>query len=41
MLDNKDVVGSGCVRDRSGKLCVGERERAAVWKEHMEKVMNE
>ena len=41
MRDNKDVVGSGCVRDRSGKLCVGERERAAVWKEHMEKVMNE
>jgi hypothetical protein len=40
MKDNKDV-GSGCVRDRSGKLCMGERERAKVWKEHMERVMNE
>jgi hypothetical protein len=41
MKDNKDVVGNGCVRDRSGKLCMGERERAKVWKEHMERVMNE
>jgi hypothetical protein len=39
--DNKDFEGNGCVRDRSGKLCMGERERAKVWKEHMEKVMNE
>jgi hypothetical protein len=41
MKDNKDVVGNGCVRDRSGKLCMGERERAKVWKEHTERVMNE
>jgi hypothetical protein len=41
MKDNKDVVGNGYVRDRLGKLCVGERERAKVWKEHMERVMNE
>jgi hypothetical protein len=41
MKDNKDVVGNGCVRDRSGKLCMGERETAKVWKEHMERVMNE
>jgi hypothetical protein len=41
MKDNKHVVGNGCVRDRSGKLCMGERERAEVWKEHMERVMNE
>jgi hypothetical protein len=41
MKDNKDVVGNGCVRDRSGKLCMWERERAKVWKEHMERVMNE
>jgi hypothetical protein len=41
MTDNKDVVGNGCVQDRSGKLCMGERERAKVWKEHMERVMNE
>jgi prenyltransferase beta subunit len=39
--ENKNVLGNGCVRDRSGKLCIGERERAKVWKEHMEKVMNE
>jgi hypothetical protein len=30
MKDNKDVVGNGCFRDRSGKLCMGERERAKV-----------
>ncbi len=39
--DRKDVIGNGCVRDRAGKLCVDERERAQVWKDHMEKVMNE
>jgi hypothetical protein len=32
MKDNKDVAGNGCVRDRSGKLCMGERERTKVWK---------
>jgi hypothetical protein len=41
MKDNKDVVGNGCVRDRSGKLCMGARERAKEWKEHMERLMNE
>ena len=39
--DSKDVIGNGCVRDKFGRLCTGERERAEVWKEHMEKVMNE
>ena len=39
--DSKDVIGSGCVRDRLGNLCVDEEERAKVWKDHMEKVMNE
>jgi hypothetical protein len=39
--DRKDVTGNGCVRDRFGKLCVDERERAQAWKDHMEKVMNE
>lgn len=39
--DRKDVIGNGCVRDKFGKLCVDERERAKVWKDHMEKVMNE
>ena len=39
--DRKDVMGNGCVRDRFGKLCTNERERAEVWKYHMEKVMNE
>ena len=39
--DNKDIVGNGCIRNKFGRLCTGERERAEVWKEHMEKVMNE
>ena len=41
MKDRKDVIGNGCIRDRFGKLCINERERAEVWKDHMEKVMNE
>ena len=39
--DKKDVVGNGCVLDKSGRLCVGEREKAMAWKQHMESVMNE
>ena len=35
------MMGNGCVRDRFGKLCTDERERAQVWKDYMEKVMNE
>ena len=41
MKDRKDMMGNGCVRDRFGKLCTDERERAQVWKDYMEKVMNE
>ena len=41
MKDRKDVIGNRCVRDRFGKLCMDERERARVWKNHMEEVMNE
>jgi prenyltransferase beta subunit len=37
MKDNKDVVGNGCVRDRSGKLCMGRRKELKygknIWRE--------
>jgi hypothetical protein len=37
MKDNKDVVGNGCVRDRSGKLCMGRGKELKygknVWRE--------
>ncbi|KAA3670323.1 uncharacterized protein DEA37_0010186 [Paragonimus westermani] len=39
--DKKDIIGNGCVRDKSGRLCIGKIEQAAAWKEYMEKVMNE
>ena len=38
--DRKYVKGNGCVRDTIGKLCLGERERVQVWKDHMERVIN-
>jgi hypothetical protein len=35
--DNKDVVGNGCVRDRSGKLCMGRGKELKygknIWRE--------
>jgi hypothetical protein len=29
--DRKDVIGNRCIRDRFGKLCIGEWKRAQVW----------
>ena len=41
LADSKDVSGNVCIRDKQGNLCIEEKERAAVWKEYMEKLMNE
>ena len=39
--DSKDVFGNGCIWDRSGKLCTNDRDIVEVWKDYMEKAMNE
>ena len=38
--DGKDVDGGRCLRDDDGRLCFTENQRGAVWKRHMEKIMN-
>lgn len=39
--DGRDVAGGRCMRGSDGKLNFSERDRGKVWKEHMEKIMNE
>ena len=39
--DGKDVEGGRCMRGSDGKLSFSEKDRGRVWKEHMEKIMNE
>ena len=34
-------VGGKCMRRSDGKLCFSEKERDKVWKDYMEKIMNE
>ena len=38
--DGRDVVGGGCIRGSDGKSNFSERDRAGVWDEHMERVIN-
>ena len=37
--DGKDVKGGRCIRD--GRLNFSEKDGAKVWKEHIERFMNE
>ena len=39
--DGKDVEGGRCMRGSSGRLNFSEKDRGRVWKEHMERIMNE
>ena len=39
--DGRDVEGSRCMRGKDGKLNFSEKDRGRVWKEHMERIMNE
>ena len=39
--DGKDVEGGQCIRDERGKLGLSAIDRKRIWKEHMEKIMNE
>ena len=38
--DGKDMNGGGCMKDKYGRLVVSEKDRAKLWKDHMEKIMN-
>ena len=37
--DNKEV--ERCIIGCDGKLCLSEKERGKVWKDYMERIMNE
>ena len=39
--DGRDVEGGRCVRGSDGKLSFSEKDGGRVWKEHMERIMNE
>ena len=39
--EGKDVEGGRCLRGGDGRLGFSEEDRAKIWKEHMEKIMNE
>ena len=39
--DSKDVDGGRCMRGSDGKLCFCVRERGTVWKDYVERIMNE
>ena len=39
--EGKDVEGGRCLRGGDGRLGFIEEDRAKIWKEHMEKIMNE
>ena len=39
--DGKDVEGGRCMRGSDGRLNFSEKDRGKVWKEHMERIMNE
>ena len=38
--DSKEVEGR-CMRGSNGKLCFSEKESGKVWKDYMERMMNE
>ena len=39
--DSKKVDGGRCMRGSDGKLCLSEKERGKLWKDYMERTMNE
>ena len=39
--DGKDVTGGRCKRGSNGRLNFSQKDRGIVWKEHMERIMNE
>ena len=39
--DSKEVEGGRCMRGSDGRLCFIEKERCKVWRDYMERIMNE
>ena len=39
--DRKKVDLGRCMRGSDGKLCISEKDRGKVWKDYMERIMNE
>ena len=39
--DSKEVEGGRCMRGRDGKVYFSEKERGKVWKNYIERIMNE
>ena len=39
--DGKDVEGGRCMRGSDGRLNFSKKDRGRVWKEHMERIMND
>ena len=39
--DGRDVEGRRCLRGSDGKLNFSGEDRGRVWKEHMERIINE
>ena len=39
--DSKEVESGRCMKGSDGKLCFSEKERGKVWKDYMERIMNE
>ena len=38
---SNEVEGGRCMRQSDGKLCFSEKERGKVWKDYMERIVNE
>ena len=39
--DSKEIEGGRCMRGSGGNLCFSQKERGNVWKDYMERIMNE
>jgi len=39
--NGKDVEGGKWMKDKNGRLSFSEEDQCKIWKEHMEKIMNE
>ena len=39
--DGKDVEGGKWIKDRDGRIGFSQEDRCKIWKEHMERIMNE
>ena len=39
--DGKDVEGGNWIKGRNGRMGFSQKDRCIIWKEHMERIMNE